>query len=213
MTSADQPQICFDRTLPRDLARLEANERSTRSVEDKNRLRMAILADKKFPLGSTISVSFMDGDASVQQRVVAIAKEWENYANLTLEFGNQGSAADIRISFAQSGSWSYLGTDAKTISSNQPTMNYGWLTPQAEEHEYRRVVLHECGHAIGAIHEHQNPAGGIPWDKEAVYARFGGPPSNWSRAQVDQNLLGWRLGVCPRESRRIERFDVSDAPV
>ncbi len=46
----------------------------------------------------------------------------------------------------------------------------GWLEPDTPNDEYRRVVLHEFGHALGGIHEHQSPASGvIPWDKPKVY--------------------------------------------
>jgi hypothetical protein len=41
---------------------------------------------------------------------------------------------------------------------------------------------------LGFIHEHQNPAGKMPWDKPVVYAelkqRFG-----WTEAQVDTNVF------------------------
>ena len=50
-------------------------------------------------------------------------------------------------------------------------------------------MLHEFGHALGAIHEHQNPSAGIPWNKEAVYRYYMGPPNNWPREQIDNNLF------------------------
>jgi hypothetical protein len=31
------------------------------------------------------------------------------------------------------------------------------------------IILHEIGHALGMVHEHQNPANGIPWDRKKVY--------------------------------------------
>ena len=68
-------------------------------------------------------------------------------------------------------------------------MNFGWLTRSTAEDEYARVVTHEFGHALGCIHEHQNPATDIPWDKEAVYAYYQGPPNFWTREQVDANLF------------------------
>ena len=80
--------------------------------------------------------------------------------------------AQIRISFKEEGSWSYLGKDALQIAAGKPTMNYGWLTPDSQDQEYSRVVLHEFGHALGAIHEHQAPGVTIPWDKTAVYAYY-----------------------------------------
>ena len=68
-------------------------------------------------------------------------------------------------------------------------MSLGWLTPTTSEAEVRRIVLHEFGHVLGLIHEHQNPNADIPWDADKVYAYYGGPPNNWSRQQVDEVLL------------------------
>jgi serralysin len=43
------------------------------------------------------------------------------------------------------------------ILDPKPTMNYGWMTPDSSDDEVHRVVAHEFGHALGLIHEHQNP--------------------------------------------------------
>jgi hypothetical protein len=68
-------------------------------------------------------------------------------------------------------------------------MNYGWLQPNTSDTEYHRVVLHEFGHSLGCIHEHQNPSATIPWNREKVYKTYGGSPNFWSRQQVDVNLF------------------------
>ena len=68
-------------------------------------------------------------------------------------------------------------------------MNYGWLTPTTADQEYARVVLHEFGHSLGCIHEHESPAGGIKWNKEQVYKDLMGPPNNWPKSQVDSNMF------------------------
>ncbi|MBX3012119.1 MAG: hypothetical protein KF832_11465 [Caldilineaceae bacterium] len=149
---------------------------------------LAALTGKLWKPGRTLRVRFLDGDPAVQRRIEPFVQEWSKYANIQFAFGNDPNA-EIRISFRQTGSWSYIGTDALSIPQNQPTMNFGWLTASTPNDEYSRVVVHEFGHALGCLHEHQNPATNIPWDKAAVYDYYGGPPNNWTREQVDINLF------------------------
>ena len=166
-------------------------------------VRAAVERLKLWENGRRLRVRFLDGIPQVQEKVVAIAKEWESVANLTLDFVNSGTS-EIRISFAEQGfSWSTVGTDALTVPSSQPTMNYGWLEPTTSLREYQRVVRHEFGHALGMIHEHQNPAalGQIPWDKPKVYAYYA--QQGWSQADVDFNLFA----VYSEDSTNHSSFD------
>jgi serralysin len=106
--------------------------------------------------------------------------------------GSDAGGADIRISFDSGcGSWSCVGLcGCKDECQPEATMNFGWVTPTSSDTTDRQVVLHEFGHALGLIHEHQNPASKIPWNKEAVYEyyrRTQNPP--WDRTKVDQNIF------------------------
>jgi serralysin len=151
--------------------------------------KAAILKNSRWQPGDKISIRFLDGDPALQQRVKNVALEWTKVANLVFDFVNR-SPADIRIAFTQgNGSWSYLGTVCQAIQEPEPTMNYGWLTPASDDAELRRVVLHEFGHAIGLIHEHQNPKGGIHWNKPAVIHDLSGPPNNWNDATIENNMF------------------------
>lgn len=202
-TVSEQIHVCIDRTLPADSI-VDASQRAITEARENAPdvtaraplpgvyphapLELAILTGKKWQTGRTLTVGFLDGSAGLRAKVEAVARQWEDHANLTLDFGNHASP-EIRIGFTPGGSWSYLGTDALSIQQSQPTMNYGWLTDASPDDEISRVVLHEFGHALSAIHEHQNPAANIPWDKPAVYAYYGGPPNNWTKAQIDSNLF------------------------
>jgi hypothetical protein len=138
--------------------------------------------------GSTLRISFLDGDPQVQQKVKQVAALWTEHANLKFEFV-AAREGDIRISFKHPGSWSMLGKAALEAPKNQPTMNFGWLLPSTPAEEYSRIVLREFGFALGLIPEHQNPNAEIPWNIERVYAYFSGPPNNWTRDDVNRNIL------------------------
>jgi hypothetical protein len=153
--------------------------------------KAALEKKNKWPKGTTISVAFLDGVKPVQDKIKNVVKEWTapDTANLTIVFVSDAKKSDIRISFKFAGSWSVIGTSCKAVPKTQATMNYGWLKPTTPADEVHRVVLHEFGHALGLIHEHQSPAGKIPWNKPNVYRDLGGPPNNWDKATIDHNMF------------------------
>ncbi|HJQ70349.1 MAG TPA: hypothetical protein VKA70_15330 [Blastocatellia bacterium] len=154
--------------------------------------RAALLTDAKWDSGDRITISFLDGDPTVQERIKEVARQWTapGLANLRLDFRDDTNDTLIRISFRFSGSWSTIGTTCRNVTNRaDPTMNYGWLTPNSTPNEVQRVVLHEFGHALGLVHEHQNPDGGIPWNRENVIRDLSGPPNNWSLGVIESNMF------------------------
>ena len=142
--------------------------------------------------GQTIKVAFMSGDKALQARVRDTALRWvaPGMANLNLNFTDDVDGADVRIAFlAGDGSWSTVGTTCRQVPKNQATMNFGWINADSSEEDLRSVVLHEFGHAVGLIHEHQNPVAGINWDRKKVIASLSGPPNNWSVQEIEFNVL------------------------
>jgi hypothetical protein len=181
-------RTCVDRVIPSQFAK---EARAAREAERFSAEELAMPRSNLWKNGRVLRVRFLDGDPAVHAKVAAVAKEWMKYSNVAFEFGNDPDA-EIRISFLQEGYWSALGTDALVTSyfpKNEPTMNFGGFTADTPDEEYQRVVLHEFGHALGCIHEHQNPAGGIQWNKDVVYRDLGGEPNNWDKATVDSNMF------------------------
>ena len=151
-------------------------------------LRLALLSDAMWGSNYNLTITFLDGDPTLQQRVKDSAAEWLKHASINFVYTND-PRAEIRISFSRRGSWSLIGRQALDISKAEPTMNFGWLTLNSTPTDISSVVLHEFGHALGCIHEHQHPAGGIPWNKQAVYNYYAGYPNYWTAAQVDTNIF------------------------
>jgi hypothetical protein len=175
-------EICVDRLPP--------GQRYSAFYQGDRKTRAAALRNKLWERGRTLSISFLDGDRAMHAKVEMFAQEWTQVANINFAFGSNPNA-EIRIAFSQPGSWSLIGKDAldPRTPKHHPTMNFGWLTPGLPNDQVRRVVLHEFGHALGLVHEHQNPATHIPWNKEAVYRFYQGAPNFWSKEQVDINIF------------------------
>lgn len=198
--------LCIDRVVPSHLKR-EAAARAIkinpandptphlnkyrRGGVSAHPYKIAVEAGKLWKPGQTLNIRFMDGSSIQRERCEEHAVKWLAHANLKFNFKG-GANSEIRVSFKfdPGSSWSAVGTDCLSSEfKGEPTMNYGWLEDDTSDTEYSRVVVHEFGHAIGCIHEHQNPAGGIVWNAAAVYAAYKGPPNNWSKEEIDFNIL------------------------
>jgi hypothetical protein len=138
--------------------------------------------------GDVLRVHFLDGSPRQRLLVERFVPIWTAYANLRFEFADDPEA-EVRVSFADPGnSWAYPGAAALDVAVDMPTMNLGTITDASIATEADYVVLHEFGHVLGLSHEHQNPAGNIPWNKKAVRGMFAGPPNYWTEAEIEQNL-------------------------
>jgi len=110
------------------------------------------------------------------------ASEWSKHCAIQFHKVDTPFGSDIRVNFTDQGSWSYIGTDATSIPLESFTMNLGFID--------KATVIHEFGHALGLIHEHQSPfEGGFEWNKEAVIKSLMGPPNYWDMDRIENNMF------------------------
>lgn len=126
-------------------------------------------------------------DPSLNNLIETYANEWVPYSGITFQFV-QRLSAEIIIELNGLGYHkSYIGKNALPFSlKNLPTMSLG-IGNEIRPEYIRRPILHEFGHALGCIHEHQSPASTIKWNEAAAIRTysFGG----WSATDVQENLF------------------------
>lgn len=201
-----RPRICYERIIPDELdperhvrralrGEMMANAGGARTLKagDVGHIvRMSLIASKKWGPGYTVRCRILDGSPKMQKKVKTHCKQWEKVANVKIRFVNK-DPAEVRISFyADDGSWSAVGRDALNTAyfpKHQPTMNFGWVRDDSDPVEDRAVILHEFGHALGCVHEHQSPTFDRKWNEAAVMKYFKGPPNYWDTDAIRENVL------------------------
>ncbi|KAI1459595.1 hypothetical protein F4805DRAFT_420896 [Annulohypoxylon moriforme] len=144
--------------------------------------------------GEEIHVKFLEPEpgeyegadfSKAKKDVEAIAREWEEFANIRFNFDN-ASDAPVRVRFFPGrGGYSALGTSCLKRGQLEETVSIGL---SRDNDAFRNTVLHEFGHVLGCLHEHSSPMSNIEWNKEKVYQyyRF---KHKWSRERVDKQIL------------------------
>lgn len=167
---------------------------SSSATQDAVRAHGVADVDRLWQRGQQLRIGFLGGSEQLQRQVLATARQWTRGgpggANLVFEAAENPETADIRVSFdRRDGYWSVVGTDARTVEPGQSTMNLGDLVENTPERDFSSVVLHEFGHAIGLLHEHNHPNADLHWKKHVVYADLGAPPNGWTPKEVDFNVF------------------------
>ncbi|WLH69699.1 M12 family metallopeptidase [Pseudomonas sp. FP2309] len=153
----------------------------------------------------TVALDLRDQKSSAL--VVDAIREWAHNTP-ALQFRIvSGREGDIRISDDEGlkGDWSVIGTDADNVPLSEPTMH---LDRNDDSKTFRATVLHEFGHALGLLHEHQNPEHTINWKKEAVYKAYASDnfPKELVYSQILELPVGDHLGVTTYDSKSVMHY-------
>jgi hypothetical protein len=153
--------------------------------------------------GQTLRVCFKSGSPGAHARVIRVAREWMEHANIAFDFEENGAPRrcapdgrdDIKIDFIDfNGWWSAYGIISRQrdpsmnlqfFGTDRPTFGNGQPVP---EEEMRRTILHEFGHALGMLHEHQSPAAGCDQEIDWQAAYNMGSGMGWDREQVHAQM-------------------------
>lgn len=192
-----------------------------------NAQAVILRSEKWTPQEMPITVAFRGGSQALRQQIVDVAQIWTANSGVRFDFGSPGqfrewtqldttNAADVRVAFDATGYWSWVGAegvDSSFAGPGETTLNLEGFD-KAPPDDWKAVVLHEFGHAIGFEHEHQSPAADCSsqfrWNDDpgyvsttdiygqfvqdsanrqpGIYTVLGGPPNNWTKTQVDNNL-------------------------
>ncbi|OUS02242.1 hypothetical protein A9Q86_04250 [Flavobacteriales bacterium 33_180_T64] len=131
-----------------------------------------------------LRIYFIDGTQDLKDQVIEYAREWENYCAVNFTVVNSRVDSDITISFNDEGYWSYIGSESLNY---YPSMSLTGIDEENEDY-FRGTVLHEFGHALGLIHEHQSPNSSIKWNDSAVYDYYW-KTHKWSEKKTYENVI------------------------
>ena len=209
-------KICIERPLPEEEHVMKMLSDKSNSNQHFQKLSAAFLSQKIWPKDATIKVSFIASSnniKSVDWTPIAVLQSLRNSDGSAvpldpieeeirklspveavkkvvreriqpitgIKFIFVASGGNVRVSFdPHGGAWSLIGTDC-IKSTDEATMNLGWLDAG--------TIMHEFGHVLGLIHEHQNPNGiSIAWDDSKVY-EWAKQTQGWDKQTTYHNII------------------------
>jgi hypothetical protein len=201
-------RICIEKPLKNEEHIMKDLINNSNSQDHFKQLRAAFLTKKTWPKNAKITISFVSSPTdniswtpiailygsstkldpieeklrtlSPIEAVKKIVRERiQPIVGVKFVFVEQGGS--VRIGFnPYGGTFSLIGTDC-IKSKDTVTMNFAWLDAG--------TIMHEFGHVLGMIHEHQNPKGKtILWNDSKVY-KWAKQTQGWDKETTYHNII------------------------
>jgi len=160
-------------------------------------LRLALLASKYWGRDPRLTVGFLGRTPpDLIRRIMSHLNAWGHRGSgIQFVYTRNTKAAQVRINRERhndaryNGYWSYLGTDIELYEGPYgQTMNLQGFTMGTPESEYKRVVRHEAGHALGFNHEHKRSEILDRINHEKAYEYYK-RTNGWNKSVVDAQVL------------------------
>ena len=138
---------------------------------------------------NNLTVAFLNGDDVQRSKVMTTVRQWEA-SGYMLSFVDDLASADIRVEF-----------DANPDHLNSGSSNIGMCRSKAPERTMllgvssdpvdpnQRVILHEFGHALGLVHEHQNPAFAVEWNMAGIKNHYFTEDPSTQEDRIRDNII------------------------
>lgn len=140
----------------------------------------------KYNDNKPLKIGFTSYHRTMNKIVEDAAKEWESYMDLGIEFDEND--VDILVKHDAKGNSSRLGVASKVFACKGiPSLKLQDFSDSSDELKFG-VALHELGHALGLVHEHQHPEAGINFNEIAVFDYFK-KHHGWSRSATKRGVL------------------------